>query len=90
MGGSPGAGGAGGMPDLSSILSNPAMMQMAQQMMQNGGLESLMSNPAVANMVCLLVFRPFLSHGTASELMFYVDEPYAVWWRNALNGRADV
>lgn len=50
-GGAGGAGGAGGMPDISSILSNPAMMQMAQQMMQNGGLERLMSNPAVANMV---------------------------------------
>ena len=50
MGG--GAGGAsGGMPDISSMLNNPAMMQMAQQMMANGGLERLMSNPAVANMV---------------------------------------
>ena len=43
--------GAGGMPDLASLMSNPAMMQMAQQMMANGGLERLMSNPAVANMV---------------------------------------
>ena len=32
------------------------MMQMAQQMMQNGGLENLMSNPAVANMVRLMKF----------------------------------
>jgi small glutamine-rich tetratricopeptide repeat-containing protein alpha len=43
--------GAGGMPDLASLMNNPAMMQMAQQMMANGGLERLMSNPAVANMV---------------------------------------
>lgn len=46
-----GGGGGGGMPDLASLMSNPAMMQMAQQMMQNGGLERLMSNPAVQNMV---------------------------------------
>lgn len=49
--GGAGAGGAGGMPDLAGMMNNPAMMQMAQQMMANGGLERLMSNPAVANMV---------------------------------------
>lgn len=46
-----GGGGGGGMPDLSSMMNNPAMMQMAQQMAANGGLEKLMSNPAVMNMV---------------------------------------
>ena len=46
-----GAGGAGGMPDLAGMMNNPAMMQMAQQMMANGGLERVMSNPTVANMV---------------------------------------
>ena len=51
MGGGGGAGGPGGMPDLSNILNNPMMMQMAQQMMANGGMERLMSNPSVANMV---------------------------------------
>lgn len=49
-----GAGGfpnfGGGMPDLSSILSNPAMMQMAQSMMQNGGLERLMQDPSIRQM----------------------------------------
>jgi small glutamine-rich tetratricopeptide repeat-containing protein alpha len=44
-------GGGGGMPDLASMMNNPAMMQMAQEMMANGGLERLASNPAVANMV---------------------------------------
>ena len=48
--------GAGGMPDLASIMNNPAMMQMAQQMMANGGVERLMSNPTVANMVSLSRF----------------------------------
>jgi small glutamine-rich tetratricopeptide repeat-containing protein alpha len=46
-----GGAGAGGMPDLAGMMNNPAMMQMAQQMMANGGMERLMSNPAVANMV---------------------------------------
>ncbi|KAI0032501.1 hypothetical protein K488DRAFT_49817 [Vararia minispora EC-137] len=44
-------GGAGGMPDMASLLQNPMMMQMAQQMMANGGLERLMGNPSVANMM---------------------------------------
>ncbi|CCM00340.1 uncharacterized protein FIBRA_02370 [Fibroporia radiculosa] len=44
-------GGSGGMPDLSSFMNNPRMMEMAQQMMQNGGLERMMQNPAVANMM---------------------------------------
>ncbi|KAH9853038.1 hypothetical protein C2E23DRAFT_885032 [Lenzites betulinus] len=46
-----GAAGAGGMPDLSSFMNNPMMMQMAQQMMANGGLERLMQNPSLANMM---------------------------------------
>ncbi|KAH9912260.1 TPR-like protein [Epithele typhae] len=51
MGGGAAGGGAGGMPDLSSILGNPQMMSMAQQMMANGGLERMMQNPTVANMM---------------------------------------
>lgn len=50
-GGGAGPGGPGGMPDLGSILNNPAMMQMAQQMMANGGMEQMMNNPTVQNMV---------------------------------------
>jgi small glutamine-rich tetratricopeptide repeat-containing protein alpha len=50
-------GGAGGMPDLSSMLNNPQIMQMAQQMMGNGGLERLMANPALQNMVSLLIIN---------------------------------
>lgn len=44
-------GGGGGAPDLGGLLNNPMMAQMAQQMMANGGLERLMQNPSVANMV---------------------------------------
>ena len=46
-----GGGTGGGMPDLASMMNNPMMMQMAQQMMANGGLERLMQNPAIQNMV---------------------------------------
>ena len=58
-GGAGGASGAGGMPDLASMMNNPAMMQMAQQMMANGGLERVMSNPTVTNMVSCINFVPF-------------------------------
>lgn len=44
-----GGGAGGGMPDLASIMNNPQMMAMAQQMMANGGLANLMQNPALAN-----------------------------------------
>lgn len=44
-------GGGGGMPDVASLMQNPMLMQMAQQMMANGGLERMMQNPTVANMV---------------------------------------
>ena len=50
MGGGSGGGG-GGMPDLASLMNNPQLMAMAQQMAANGGLANLMQNPAVANMV---------------------------------------
>lgn len=58
MGGA-GAGrpGAGGMPDLANLMNNPMMMQMAQQLMANGGLERLMSNPALGNMVRVFPYR---------------------------------
>ncbi|KAG2180707.1 hypothetical protein INT44_003714 [Umbelopsis vinacea] len=40
-----GGGFPGGMPDLAGLLNNPAMMNMAQQMMQSGALNDLMQNP---------------------------------------------
>ncbi|GAV99855.1 putative stress-induced protein STI1 [Lentinula edodes] len=46
-----GGGGGGGMPDLASMMNNPQMMAMAQQMMSNGGLANLMQNPAVSDMM---------------------------------------
>jgi small glutamine-rich tetratricopeptide repeat-containing protein alpha len=49
-GGSGGAGRGGGMPDLSTLMQNPMLMQMAQSMMANGGLERMMQNPSVRNM----------------------------------------
>ncbi|KAI5991526.1 putative stress-induced protein STI1 [Pisolithus albus] len=64
MGGAGGAGSGGGMPDLASMMNNPMMMQMAQQLMANGGLEQMMSNPAVANMV-----RPFFPTTLSIDLL---------------------
>ncbi|KAL1749084.1 putative stress-induced protein STI1 [Schizophyllum fasciatum] len=55
MGGGGGAGGAGGggggMPDIASMMQNPQMRQMAEDMMKNGTLQQLMSNPAIMNMM---------------------------------------
>ncbi|GMK55236.1 hypothetical protein CspeluHIS016_0202920 [Cutaneotrichosporon spelunceum] len=45
-----GGGGGGGMPDLAEMMRNPQMMAMAQQMMANGGMERLMSNPNIRQM----------------------------------------
>ncbi|CAE6346619.1 unnamed protein product [Rhizoctonia solani] len=53
MGGGAGAGangGGGGMPDLASMMNNPQLMAMAQQMMAGGGMDRLMQNPAIRNM----------------------------------------
>ena len=50
MGGGAGGGAGGGMPDIASLMRNPQMMEMAQRMMANGGLERMMQNPAMRNM----------------------------------------
>ena len=50
-------GGGGGMPDIASMMNNPQLMAMAQQLMANGGMNSLLSNPAVANMVRTSAFN---------------------------------
>ncbi|KAI9255177.1 hypothetical protein BDA99DRAFT_442302 [Phascolomyces articulosus] len=47
--GAPSAG-AGGMPDFASLLNNPQLMNMAQQMMQSGALDQIMNNPNLARM----------------------------------------
>lgn len=46
-----GGGGQGGMPDLASLMNNPMLAQMAQQMMGNGGLEQMMNNPMIQQMM---------------------------------------
>jgi small glutamine-rich tetratricopeptide repeat-containing protein alpha len=44
-------GGAGGFPDLSALMNNPQIAQMAQNLMSNpGALSSLMNNPQIAEM----------------------------------------
>jgi hypothetical protein len=79
-----GMGGAGGMPDLASLMNNPMMMQMAQQMMANGGMERLMSNPNVANMVGIF---PLLYVPSSYPDHSLSDESDAVWWGHTLYGR---
>jgi small glutamine-rich tetratricopeptide repeat-containing protein alpha len=46
-----GMGPGGGMPDIASMMNNPQLMAMAQQMASNGGLANLMQNPRVTEMV---------------------------------------
>lgn len=80
MGG--GGGGAGGMPDLASLMSNPMMMNMAQQMMANGGLQGLMQNPAVANMV-----NPLSNLLRGQQVECYLKDGACSEWRsNAIDG----
>ncbi|GAA6032252.1 hypothetical protein JCM8097_007146 [Rhodosporidiobolus ruineniae] len=51
-GGIPGFPGMGaGMPGLADMMNNPAIMNMAQSMMQNGGLERMMNNPMIQQMM---------------------------------------
>lgn len=46
-----GGGGGGGMPDLSSIMQNPMMRQMAQNLMSNpDAMNNIMQNPQLRNM----------------------------------------
>ena len=84
--GAGGAGGAGGMPDLAGMMNNPAMMQMAQQMMANGGLERVMSNPTVANMVSCSSLRPL--RGFLAYLVCALpDEPAEQWRQPTIHAR---
>ncbi|KAG5439663.1 hypothetical protein PCK2_000797 [Pneumocystis canis] len=43
-------GGISGMPDIASMMNNPAFMSMAQNLMSSGALNDLLSNPRVAQM----------------------------------------
>jgi len=68
-------GSGGGMPDLSTFMNNPQLMAMAQQMAANGGMEQLMQNPAVANMVSVICR---VANVTCLKLRD-LDESRAVW-----------
>src|SRR5438309_2350398 len=43
-------GGGGGGGDLASLMNNPALMNMARQMMQSGAFNDIMNNPNIAEM----------------------------------------
>lgn len=52
LGGGGGGGGGGGMPDLSSIMNNPMLRGMAQNLMSNPEqLQNLMNNPQLQNVL---------------------------------------
>lgn len=52
LGGGGGGGGGGGMPDISAMMQNPMIRNMAQSVMQNPDmLRNMMSNPQVAQMM---------------------------------------
>lgn len=61
FGGGAGGAGGGGMPDIASLMQNPQMMAMAQQMMASGGLDKIMQNPNIRSMC---VSSSSLSHAT--------------------------
>ncbi|KAJ3325907.1 hypothetical protein HDV06_002292 [Boothiomyces sp. JEL0866] len=44
-------GGMGGMPDISQMMNDPNIMNMAAKMMSNPAVANMMSNPAIANMM---------------------------------------
>ena len=50
LGGGAGRGSGGGAPDLSSLLNNPMLMNMAQQMASSGALDGIMNNPRMREM----------------------------------------
>jgi small glutamine-rich tetratricopeptide repeat-containing protein alpha len=80
-----GLGSGGEMPDLASMMNNPQLMAMAQQMAANGGLANLMQSPGVAEMV-ILFYESFRNHLLilASDS---TDEPCAIG-QYTYNGRA--
>jgi hypothetical protein len=89
MGGGAGAGagagggaGGGGMPDLAGMLNNPQIMAMAQQMMANGGMDQLMQNPAIRNMVRLASYM----NSALSYQVLSIGKSSADRWRNAEHG----
>ena len=55
-----GMGSGGRMPDIASMMNNPQLMAMAQQMAANGGLANLMQSPGIADMVILFMKPPII------------------------------
>jgi len=52
------AGGAGGMPDVSQLLNNPALLNMAQNVMSQPGFSDMLNNPAMMNMAQSFMQNP--------------------------------
>ncbi|KAJ3150059.1 hypothetical protein HDU86_006783 [Geranomyces michiganensis] len=52
------AGGAGGMPDIASLMNNPNLMSMAANMMNNPAISSMLQNPAFTQMAQSMMSDP--------------------------------
>lgn len=83
LGGAGGGAGGGGMPDLGSIMNNPAFASMAQNLMSNPSLMgNLMSNPRLREMA-----NQFTSGGGMPDLDNLMSDPsIAEMARNMMGG----
>lgn len=80
-----GSGDSSGGPDLSSLMQNPAIMQMAQQFMQSGAMDNIMGNPDVQRMA-----QQFMSGGQRPSLNDIMNNPeLANLARNFMGGSGD-
>ena len=78
-------GGGGGMPDLASFMQNPQLMQMAQSMMADGGLERMMQNPTIRNMVRM----PHFFHDSQKAVTMNSGGEHEIRRQDAQHGRHD-
>ncbi|PVV01639.1 hypothetical protein BB560_003933 [Smittium megazygosporum] len=62
--------GSGGLPDMSSLLSNPAFASMAQNLMSSGAMDQILGNPEISKMA-----QDFRSSGQMPSLNELMDNP---------------
>ncbi|PVU84679.1 hypothetical protein BB559_007152 [Furculomyces boomerangus] len=62
--------GAGGMPDLSSLLNNPALASMAQNLMKSGAMDQILKNPEISKMA-----ESFKNTGKAPSINDIMSNP---------------
>ncbi|KAJ1736911.1 Small glutamine-rich tetratricopeptide repeat-containing protein 2 [Coemansia sp. Benny D160-2] len=79
----PSSASAGGGFDLGSLMSNPALMSMAQNMMANGGLDQLMNNPAVSRLA-----ENYRNTGQMPNMSDMMNNPDIMNMARSLSGNA--